>query len=93
MVGIDVKAVVESVWRSMARGIYYPPEWQGKLSTEEAYRVQLGILERYLAHGELQAGWKVGLTAKAIQDQVGVHEPVFGFLLESGARASRTNSA
>ena len=84
----DVAAVVDSVWRSMERGVYYPPEWRGKLTTADAYRVQLGILERYLARGEVQAGWKVGLTAKAIQEQVGVREPVFGFLLESGARAS-----
>jgi 2-keto-4-pentenoate hydratase len=88
MAGIDVEAVVESVWQSMGRGVYYPPEWQGKLSTDEAYRVQLGILQRYLDQGETQAGWKVGLTAKAIQDQVGVHEPVFGFLLRSGGRGS-----
>jgi len=88
MAVVDVAAVVDSVWRSMERGIYYPPEWRGKLTTPDAYRVQLGILERYLARGEVQAGWKVGLTAKAIQEQVGVHEPVFGFLLRSGARAS-----
>ena len=68
--------------------MYYPDEWKGRLTLEVAYRVQLALLDRYLASGERQAGWKVGLTAPAIQRQVGIHEPVFGFLLESGAAAS-----
>jgi 2-keto-4-pentenoate hydratase len=33
-------------------------------------------------------GWKVGLTAKAIQEQFKVHEPVFGCLLSEGRVAS-----
>jgi len=80
--------VVESIWSSAQRGIYYPREWQGRLSMQEAYRVQLGMLARYRARGEVQVGWKVGLTAKAMQVQQGVHEPVLGFLLESGGRPS-----
>ena len=31
----------------------------------------------------LHIGWKVGLTAKAIQDQLGFHEPVFACILET----------
>jgi 2-keto-4-pentenoate hydratase len=38
-------------------------------------------------------GWKVGLTAKAMQIQQRVHEPVFGFLLASGDRPSGTRIA
>ena len=34
---------------------------------DEAYRVQLGLLDRYLASGDRHTGWKVGLTAKAMQ--------------------------
>lgn len=85
---MDLDAVIESVWEKAQRGLHYPPELRGKLSTPEAYRVQFGLLARHLVRGEVQAGWKVGLTAKAIQAQVGVHEPVLGFLLASGARAS-----
>ena len=57
----------------------------------EAYQIQLGLLERYVASGERHAGWKVGLTAKAMQEQQRVHEPVFGFLLESGHRETGTS--
>jgi 2-keto-4-pentenoate hydratase len=88
MSGEDVEVIAESIWRGRQRGVHYPDEWKGRLTLEVAYRVQLALLDRYLASGERQAGWKVGLTAPAIQRQVGIHEPVFGFLLESGVRAS-----
>jgi 2-keto-4-pentenoate hydratase len=87
---MDLEAVVDSIWRSARQGVYYPREWRGMLSTHQAYQVQLGILGRHLERGEVQAGWKVGLTAKAMQVQQGVHEPVFGFLLASWARPSGT---
>jgi 2-keto-4-pentenoate hydratase len=83
---VDVERAAQAIWEAGERGVYYPPEWQGRLGTDEAYAVQLGILARHLARGERHAGWKVGLTARAMQEQQGVHEPVFGFLLESGHR-------
>jgi len=63
-----------------------PEEWFGRLDLNTAYAVQLGFLDRYIAAGERQAGWKVGLTAAAMRAQQGVHEPCFGFLLRSGHR-------
>ena len=53
-----------------------------------AYRVQLGVLAHHVRGGDRHVGWKVGLTSKAMQIQQRVHEPVFGFLLASGDRAS-----
>jgi 2-keto-4-pentenoate hydratase len=85
---MDLEAIIESFWTSARRGVYYPPEWKGKLTAHQAYRVQLGILDRLVAGGETHAGWKVGLTARAMQEQWGIYEPVFGFLLESGHRPS-----
>ncbi len=86
--GMELEAVIESFWEATRQGIYYPPEWKGKLTVDQGYRVQLGLLERYVASGERHAGWKVGLTATAIQQQIGFHEPVFGFLLERGNHRS-----
>ncbi len=83
----DVATIAESIWHDRGRG-RYPEAWAGRLTLEVAYAVQLALLDRYVAGGERQAGWKVGLTARAIQEQVGIHEPVFGFLLESGALPS-----
>ncbi len=53
------------------------------MAVEDAYAVQTAWLERKLAAGEELAGRKVGLTAKAMQEQLGVREPDFGFLLRS----------
>ena len=79
-------------------GVPPPAEWIGRLDRETAYRVQLGILAHHVRGGERHAGWKVGLTSKAMQIQQRVHEPVFGFLLASGraapaARAFRSPSS
>ncbi|HEX2501669.1 MAG TPA: fumarylacetoacetate hydrolase family protein [Methylomirabilota bacterium] len=85
---MDIEAAVESIWQHTLRRSYFPKEWQGRLTIEQAYRVQLGILDRWVARGERLAGWKVGLTAPVIQKQFGMPEPVMGFLLESGHRES-----
>lgn len=87
---MSLEKVIDSIWRSRQDGVYYPEEWKGRMSQTEAYEVQLGMLARHIATGDTQVGWKVGLTAKAIQDQFGVYEPVFGFLLASGAAPSGT---
>jgi 2-keto-4-pentenoate hydratase len=86
----DLEAALEAVWQGHRRGVHHPAAWQGRLTMDEAYRVQLGLLGRYVASGERHAGWKVGLTSRAMQEQQRVHEPVFGFLLESGNAASGT---
>jgi 2-keto-4-pentenoate hydratase len=83
---MDIEAAVESIWQHTLRQSYFPQEWRGRLSIEQAYRVQLAILDRWLARGERLAGWKIGLTAPVIQKQFGMPEPVMGFLLESGHR-------
>ena len=53
------------------------------LTLDEAYRIQLALIDRRVAAGERQIGWKVGLTAKPIQEQFGFHEPVFACILET----------
>ena len=87
---MELEQAIESIWECAQQGIYYPAEWKGKFTLDDAYRVQLGILQRWMDEGERQAGWKVGLTAKAMQQQQRVHEPVFGFLLGSGDVPSGT---
>jgi 2-keto-4-pentenoate hydratase len=53
------------------------------LTAEDAYAVQGAWLARKLADGGRLAGRKVGLTNKAMQTQLGVGEPDFGFLLQA----------
>ena len=78
----DLAAAIESFWQAAQRGDHFPPEWYDKLDLDAAYRIQLGLIERRCANGERQIGWKVGLTAPAIQQQFGFHEPVFGCILQ-----------
>ena len=48
----------------------------------DAYRVQTINLRRRLDAGAARLGHKVGLTNKRMQEQLGVNEPDFGFLLD-----------
>jgi 2-keto-4-pentenoate hydratase len=79
----DEVAAIESFWQARQRGEFFPHEWFDRLNLDEVYRIQLGLIDRRVAAGERQIGWKVGLTAKAIQEQFGFHEPVFGCVLET----------
>lgn len=54
------------------------------LSIEDAYAIQLEMIaRRRAAEGARVIGWKVGVTAKAVQDMLDVHQPDFGHLLSS----------
>ena len=80
---IDVAEAIEHFWQARQRGEYAPTNYYDRLTIDDAHRIQLGLIGRRVAAGERQIGWKVGLTAKAIQQQFGFHEPVFGCVLET----------
>ena len=52
------------------------------LLPEEAYAVQTCNIERRLAAGRVIRGHKVGLTSLAMQDLLGITEPISGVLLD-----------
>ena len=52
------------------------------LGVDEAYAISLGLLARRVADGERVIGKKIGVTSKAVQDMLGVHQPDFGFLTD-----------
>ena len=79
---------VEEFWAARARGEYFPSAWADRLDLDDAYRIQLALVSRRCAENVSHVGWKVGLTAKPIQEQFKVHEPVFGCLLSEGRIAS-----
>ncbi len=79
----DEQAAIGEFWDARARGEYFPAQWFDRLTLDQAYGIQLGVIARRIATGERQIGWKVGLTAVPIQQQFGFHEPVFGCILDS----------
>lgn len=52
------------------------------LSLEDAYLIQDKIIERKLADGERLVGAKLGLTSRAKQESMGVHEPIYAWLTD-----------
>lgn len=77
----ELSAAVAEFEAARARGEYFPAAWFDRLSLDDAYRLQLALIDR---RGDKRVGWKVGLTSRAIQQQFQVHEPVFGCLLAEG---------
>jgi 2-keto-4-pentenoate hydratase len=80
---VDLATAIEDFWIARKRGEYFPPAYFDRLTLDDAYRIQLGLIDRRVAAGERHIGWKAGLTAKPIQEQFGFHEPVFGCILET----------
>jgi 2-oxopent-4-enoate/cis-2-oxohex-4-enoate hydratase len=55
------------------------------LSIDDAYRVQLQVIERRIAAGERVVGKKIGVTSKAVMNLLKVDQPDFGHLLSGMA--------
>ncbi len=53
------------------------------ITVEDAYHISLRMLERRLAAGERVIGKKIGVTSKAVQNMLGVHQPDFGYLTDA----------
>jgi 2-oxo-3-hexenedioate decarboxylase len=50
------------------------------LDADTAYRAQRMVVQRRLDRGERVIGAKLGLTSRAKQEAMGVHEPLYGWL-------------
>ncbi len=80
---MKVEEAAEILWQSIQKRIHFPEALKGKLTLKEAYQVQKAVRDRWLARGEKQAGWKIGLTADAVRNLYRAQAPAFGYLLES----------
>ena len=58
-------------------------ETEGGLTIDDAYEISLRFLDRRLSDGEKVIGKKIGVTSKAVQDMLGVHQPDFGYLTDA----------
>ncbi|KHK89824.1 fumarylacetoacetate hydrolase family protein [Novosphingobium malaysiense] len=57
-------------------------EQSPELTIDDAYAISLDFLARRIKDGEKVVGKKIGVTSKAVQDMLGVHQPDFGFLTD-----------
>jgi 2-keto-4-pentenoate hydratase len=54
-----------------------------KVTPEEAYRIQLALIEMKIADGAKIVGKKIGLTSKAMQKMLKVDQPDYGHILNN----------
>ena len=52
------------------------------ITIEDAYQIQQRMLSRRIDAGEAVIGKKIGVTSKAVQNMLGVHQPDFGWLTD-----------
>jgi 2-keto-4-pentenoate hydratase len=80
----EIDAAAAQFEAARSRGEYFPGAWADRLEIDDAYRILLALIGRGRGAGSRRIGWKIGLTATAIQEQFGLHEPVFACLLADG---------
>lgn len=51
------------------------------MTVEDAYRIQQRMVDLRLQNGETVVGKKIGVTAQAVMNMLGVYQPDFGYLL------------
>jgi 2-keto-4-pentenoate hydratase len=74
--------IVESLWGAHRGGDLVAPPTAGvpDLDEGDAYAIQESLVARWKAHGEVEVGWKVGLTS-AIGRRARPVGPIYGQLL------------
>ncbi len=76
---MNLQAIADSLAEAEATRLPRGP--LGEMTVEDAYKIQLINIRRRLAAGAIVRGHKVGLSSKAMQQMMGVHEPDYGHLL------------
>jgi len=78
-----VAAAVDRLARAQASRVPCAPvrDLIGTDDLPAAYAVQQGLVQGRLSSGTTVVGRKIGATSKAVQDQLGVDQPDFGYLL------------
>jgi 2-keto-4-pentenoate hydratase len=79
-----MKALAERLLQAEQSQKPIPPltESDPGISVDEAYRIQLLVLEKKKSHGQVVVGKKIGITSLAMQNMLGVKEPDYGHILD-----------
>lgn len=57
-------------------------ERESEITIDDAYHISLHMVKRRAADGDAIVGKKIGVTSKAVQEMLNVHQPDFGFITE-----------
>ena len=86
------EALAQELYRALIERRTVPPlrsrGWA--LEVDDSYAISSAFLHKRLGAGERIIGKKIGVTSKAVQDMLGVHQPDFGFLTDSMQVANGT---
>jgi len=74
----------EHLWKAETEKVTVAPltEMFPNLTVEEAYQIQLKVIEKKVQQGQRIVGKKIGLTSLAMQQLLGVDQPDYGHLLD-----------
>ena len=83
----EIAAAAEALWQAEETGVQTGLLSQAHpgMTMDDAYAVQAALVARKLAAGRRVIGWKIGLTSRAMQQQLGIETPDSGVLLEDMA--------
>ncbi|HHC07914.1 MAG TPA: 4-oxalocrotonate decarboxylase [Actinobacteria bacterium] len=84
---IDVAAAADRLWEAIRtrRSIAPLTDEHPGLTVDDAYEIQDAVVARYADSGAPVTALKLGLTSRAKQTQMGVDEPLYGWLTASMA--------
>jgi 2-keto-4-pentenoate hydratase len=77
---MNTTEIAKRILKAYETGIPIAPVRTEISGLAEAYAVQRATYDVWVKAGRKPAGHKIGLTSKAVQDQLGVHEPDYGTL-------------
>ncbi len=79
-----IAELADQLWQADRSGVPVEPLTAAhpQLDIDDAYAIQLRNIDRRVAAGAHVRGRKVGLTARTMQELLGVSEPDFGVLLD-----------
>ncbi len=81
---IRIDEAAQEIHKALLDNTLFPDVLSRQFTLDQSYDVQFELLKQRIAAGEKHAGWKVGLTSKAMQEQQGVPEPCLGHLMGEG---------
>ena len=76
------------VVQSFRTGIKSNPFLDPEFTEADAYMIQYKLIEQLKTSGEIVRGHKIALTTKAARDHLGVDEPCFAHILDTGVYAN-----